>query len=98
MIRPKENQPVYVISVAAELIGCHPRTLRIYEGKGLIHPHRTKNNSRLYSEKDLEQIKIICDLMEHGLNLCGVRAILAIARRLHKDVEEIHRIIDRLDF
>lgn len=89
MIKPKGNQPVYIISVAAELIGVHPRTLRIYEEKGLVQPFRTKKKTRLYSPQDLKKIAEICELMDHGLNLAGVKVILEIAEKLHRNVGEL---------
>lgn len=94
MLQPKSNQPVYIISVAAELAGVHPRTLRIYEAKGLLKPSRTKRKMRLYSEKDLSKIETICDLMDFGLNLAGVKAIFEIAEHWHKEVKEIIKFLE----
>src|SRR5207342_793740 len=68
-----DERPRYMISVAAELVGMHPQTLRIYEAKGLIRPKRTAGNTRLYSEADLERLRLIQQLTnEVGLNLAGV--------------------------
>ena len=68
-----------MISVAAELVGMHPQTLRIYENKGLVRPNRTPGNTRLYSEADLERLRIIHRLTaEIGLNLAGVERVLAL--------------------
>ena len=65
---------MYVISVAAELAGVHPQTLRIYERKGLLHPDRTAGNNRRYSERDIERLRMIQRLtQEQGMNLAGVR-------------------------
>ncbi len=76
------DTPVYVISVAAGLTGLHPRTLRIYEQKGLVQPSRRKHG-RLYSERDLERVRLIRHLtQERGLNLAGVRVILEVYERL----------------
>ncbi len=76
------DRPVYVISVAADLTGLHPRTLRIYEEKGLVQPAR-RNRSRLYSERDLERVRMIRHLTrEVGLNLAGVRMFLEVYERL----------------
>ena len=76
------DRPVYVISIAADLTGLHPRTLRIYEEKGLVQPAR-RNNSRLYSERDLERVRMIRHLTrEVGLNLAGVRMFLEVYERL----------------
>ncbi len=76
------DTPVYVISVAAGLTGLHPRTLRIYEEKGLVQPARRKHG-RLYSERDLERVRLIRHLtQERGLNLAGVSVILEVYERL----------------
>jgi len=76
------DTPVYVISVAADLTGLHPRTLRIYEEKGLVQPARRKHG-RLYSERDIERVRLIRHLTQkRGLNLAGVRVILDVYERL----------------
>src|SRR5256714_13998732 len=73
-----DDRPRYMISVAAEIVGMHPQTLRIYEQKGLVRPKRTPGNTRLYSERDLERLRLIQGLTtELGLNLAGVEAVLA---------------------
>lgn len=69
---------VFVISVAAELAGMHPQTLRIYERKGLIDPFRTPGGTRRYSREDIERLQLIQDLTGQGLNLEGVRRVLAL--------------------
>jgi MerR family transcriptional regulator/heat shock protein HspR len=85
-----ERRPVYTISIAAELIGCHPRTLRIYEEEGLIHPKRTKKNIRLYSQEDILMIKEMCELMdEWSLNLSGVKALFEAADRFHIGIKKL---------
>src|SRR5579871_3428095 len=76
------NQAVYVISVAAELAGMHPQTLRIYERKGLLDPSRTSGGSRRFSERDLERLRHIQELTSAGLNLEGVRRVLALESEL----------------
>ena len=76
------NQAVYVISVAAELTGMHPQTLRIYERKGLLDPSRTSGGSRRFSESDLERLRHIQELTATGLNLEGVRRVLALEAEL----------------
>jgi hypothetical protein len=77
------SRPVYVISVAAELVSVHPRTLRIYEGEGLVCPARTPSNIRLYSENDLRQVLWIRHLTQNlGVNLAGVRVLFALEERL----------------
>jgi MerR family transcriptional regulator/heat shock protein HspR len=77
------TRPVYVISVAAELVRVHPRTLRIYEGEGLICPARTRTNIRLYSENDIRRVLWIRHLTQNlGVNLAGVRVLFALEERL----------------
>jgi MerR family transcriptional regulator/heat shock protein HspR len=77
------SRPVYIISVAAELVSVHPRTLRIYEGEGLVCPARTPTNIRLYSENDLRRILWIRHLTQNlGVNLAGVRVLFELEQRL----------------
>ena len=76
------TQAVYVISVAAELTGMHPQTLRIYERKGLLDPSRTSGGSRRFSERDLERLRHIQELTSTGLNLEGVRRVLQLEAEL----------------
>jgi MerR family transcriptional regulator, heat shock protein HspR len=79
------DRPRYMISVAAELVGMHPQTLRIYEAKGLVRPQRTAGNTRLYSESDLERLRLIQRLTtELGLNLAGVERVLALEDELQR--------------
>ena len=81
--RPRDaDQAVYVISVAAELTGMHPQTLRIYERKGLLDPSRTSGGSRRFSERDLERLRHIQELTGTGLNLEGVRRVLQLEAEL----------------
>lgn len=85
------TRAVYVISVAAELAGVHPQTLRIYERKGLVDPARTQGGSRRYSDDDIEQLRRITDLTEEGLNLAGVRRVMELEaenRRLQEALAE----------
>ena len=71
------HRPVYVISIAASIAGCHPRTLRIYEEEGLLEPVRTDTNIRLYSDEDLERVRVIRYLTQvRGVNLAGVKLLL----------------------
>ncbi len=82
---------VYVISVAAELAGVHPQTLRIYERKGLVDPARTAGGSRRYSDVDIERLRRILDLTNAGLNLEGVRRVMQLEddnRRLTDELAE----------
>jgi len=84
------EKPVYTIHIAAELIGCHPRTLRIYEEEGLIQPQRTPKNYRLYSQNDLAMVRKIADLMEEmNLTLSGVKALFTMADRFHIEIEKM---------
>ena len=88
-----DDMPVYVISVAASLSGMHPQTLRMYETKGLIRPHRTPGGTRLYSEADVERLRIVQRLTtELGLNLAGVELVL----RLEDELRKAHAQIERL--
>jgi MerR family transcriptional regulator, heat shock protein HspR len=90
----EDSHPRYMISVAADLVGMHPQTLRIYEAKGLVRPKRTPGNTRLYSESDLERLRLIQRLTtELGLNLAGVEVVL----RLQDEVTKLRRRIDRLE-
>jgi MerR family transcriptional regulator/heat shock protein HspR len=88
-----KDRGMYMISVAAELVGMHPQTLRIYETKGLVRPKRTPGGTRLYSEADVERLRIIQRLTtELGLNLAGVELVL----RLEDELRKAHAQIDRL--
>ena len=72
------TQAVYVISVAAELAGMHPQTLRIYERRGLVQPARTQGGNRRYSDADIERLQRISDLAEQGMNLEGIRRVMEL--------------------
>lgn len=78
------KRAVYVISVAAELTGVHPQTLRIYERKGLLIPERTSGGSRRYSDADIEHLRQIQILTEDGLNLAGVKRVLRLEREVRR--------------
>ncbi|EJB7569014.1 helix-turn-helix transcriptional regulator [Campylobacter fetus] len=87
------DEPVYLISVVAKVLSIHPQTLRQYEREGLVEPSRTGGKMRLYSEKDLDRIKMILRLTRDlGVNLAGVDVIL----RLKTQIEEYENIIDEL--
>ena len=88
-----DDRPIYMISVAADLVGVHPQTLRMYEAKGLVRPGRTPGGTRLYSEADIERLRIIQRLTtELGLNLAGVELVL----RLEDELRKAHVQIERL--
>ena len=76
------DRPLFMISVAAELAGMHPQTLRLYERRGLVRPQRTAKNTRRYSERDVERLRRIQELTELGLNLAGVERVLAMEEQL----------------
>lgn len=93
----QQSEAVYIISVAAELVGMHPQTLRIYERRGLIEPYRTPGGTRRYSNADLERLATIQELTNAGVNLEGVRRILALRRdneRLRYQVRRLRRIVE----
>jgi MerR family transcriptional regulator/heat shock protein HspR len=89
------DRPRYMISVAAELVGMHPQTLRIYEQKGLVNPRRTAGNTRLYSDADVARLRLIQQLTtELGLNLAGVEHVLRLEdelRRMQARMERLER-------
>jgi MerR family transcriptional regulator, heat shock protein HspR len=91
----ERDRPRYMISVAAELVGMHPQTLRIYESKGLLRPKRTPGGTRLYSDGDVERLRLIQQLTtELGLNLAGVERVLHLEdqlQRMHRRLERIER-------
>ena len=88
-----DDRPRYMISVAADIVGMHPQTLRIYESKGLIRPKRTAGNTRLYSEADIERLQLIQQLTNDlGLNLAGVEQVL----QLQDEVQRMSRQLDRM--
>ena len=88
-----DDRPRYMISVAAELVGMHPQTLRQYEEKGLVRPQRTAGNTRLYSEADLERLRLVQRLTtELGLNLAGVEAVLGLEEQLQRMQARMERL------
>ncbi|HEY0417061.1 MAG TPA: helix-turn-helix transcriptional regulator [Gaiellaceae bacterium] len=89
-----DERPRYMISVAAELVGMHPQTLRIYEQKGLVRPKRTAGNTRLYSDADVERLRLIQRLTtELGLNLAGVERVL----HMEDELQRMRRRIERME-
>ena len=91
------SRAVYVISVAAELAGVHPQTLRIYERKGLIEPQRTQGGSRRYSERDIALLRRIQELTNEGISLVGVQRILALEADVRAGAQRAKRLEERLD-
>jgi MerR family transcriptional regulator, heat shock protein HspR len=90
----ERERPRYMISVAAELVGMHPQTLRMYEQKGLVSPNRTAGNTRLYSDADVERLRLIQQLTsEVGLNLAGVERVL----HMEDELLRMHRRLERME-
>jgi MerR family transcriptional regulator/heat shock protein HspR len=92
------DRAVYIISVAAELAGVHPQTLRIYERKGLVSPQRTSGNTRRYSEEDIERLRAIGALTDEGVNLAGVKRIIEMQNeldRMRRQMEDLRAQLDR---
>ena len=90
------DRAVYVISVAAELAGLHPQTLRIYERKGLVDPARTGGGSRRYSDEDIDQLRRIQELTNEGLNLAGVQRVLELEAELARTRRELDALRDAM--
>ena len=93
----RRERAVFVISVAAELAGMHPQTLRIYERRGLIEPYRTPGGTRRYSQDDIDRLSVIQSLTEQGLNLEGVRQVMEMQdeiERLKRKVATLERKLD----
>ncbi len=91
------TRAVFVISVAAELAGMHPQTLRIYERKGLLDPFRTPGGTRRYSQEDIEQLQLIQELTSQGLNLEGVKRVLALQEDNRRLKKKLDRLRDKLE-
>jgi MerR family transcriptional regulator/heat shock protein HspR len=92
----RQREAVYIISVAAEIVGMHPQTLRIYERRGLLSPYRTPGGTRRYSEEDVERVQLIQELTAAGVNLEGVRLILELrddVGRLQHQVTRLRRLL-----
>ena len=95
------DKPLYMISVAAELTGMHPQTLRVYEQKGLVTPGRSRGNTRLYSQADIDRLNLISKLTiskltDEGINLAGVVRIMDMRERARERDEEIDRLRARV--
>ncbi|MDQ4107992.1 MAG: helix-turn-helix transcriptional regulator [Actinomycetota bacterium] len=92
-----DRRAVYIISVAAELAGVHPQTLRIYERKGLVRPHRTTGNTRRYSEADIERLRRVQRLTQEGMNLAGAKRIMALEEELRRMRQRLAQLEARLE-
>src|SRR3970282_1182818 len=93
----ESTRAVFVISVAAELAGMHPQTLRIYERKGLIDPFRTPGGTRRYSQEDIERLQLIQELTSQGLNLEGVRRVLTLQEENRQLKKKVDRLRDKIE-
>jgi MerR family transcriptional regulator/heat shock protein HspR len=91
--RVTDDRAVFVISVAAELAGVHPQTLRMYERKGLINPRRTSGNTRRYSQADIEIVRLIQQMtQDKGMNLAGVEMVIELQRELERAQERMEQL------
>ena len=102
MVRERDgkDKPLYMISVAAELTGMHPQTLRVYEQKGLVTPGRSRGNTRLYSQSDIERLNLISKLTDEGINLAGVVRILDMRERQlerEREIDELRARVRQLE-
>ena len=96
----EKREAVYMISVAAELVGMHPQTLRVYERRGLVDPYRTPGGTRRYSNADLERLLLIQELSNAGVNLEGIKRILILeveSRRLRTQVDRLRRLLEEAE-
>ena len=96
----REKEAVYVISVAAEIVGMHPQTLRVYERKGLVEPYRTPGGTRRYSQADLDRLQLIQDLSSSGVNIEGIKRILQLQaerERLRLQVDRLRRLLEEAE-
>ena len=95
------DRPLYMISVAADLAGMHPQTLRIYERKALVQPQRSAGNTRLYSDADIERLRLIQHLtQDEGINLAGVMRIIEMEserQRMLDEIDELRRSVEGLN-
>ena len=92
-----DERAVYIISVAAQLAGVHPQTLRIYERKGLLEPARTSGRSRRYSDEDIELLRRIQELTAEGISLVGVQRILALESDLRATLERVSQLQETVE-
>ncbi|MHB0977361.1 MAG: heat shock protein transcriptional repressor HspR [Candidatus Aquicultorales bacterium] len=93
-----DDEPLFMIGIAAKLAGVHPQTLRIYERKQLVCPSRTKGSTRLYSQNDIERLKLIQELtQELGMNLAGVQKVFELTNEMEEMRTAIDKLRDQLD-
>lgn len=95
-----QQDAVYIISVAAELVGMHPQTLRVYERRGLLDPYRTPGGTRRYSQEDLDRLLLIQRLSNAGVNLEGIKRIMALQHendRLRSQVTRLRRLLEEAE-
>jgi len=92
-----DSRALYIISVAAELAGVHPQTLRIYERKGLLEPARTSGRSRRYSDEDIELLRRIQELTAEGISLVGVQRILELETQLRTSLQRVSQLQEKVD-
>jgi MerR family transcriptional regulator/heat shock protein HspR len=96
----ESSEAVYIISVAAEIVGMHPQTLRVYERKGLVDPYRTPGGTRRYSQVDVERLLLIQELSNAGVNLEGIKRILTLQSdnvRLRNQVDRLRRLLEEAE-
>ena len=98
MIDPRgRDRAVYIISVAAELAGIHPQTLRIYDRRGLVQPARTGGGSRRYSDADIEKLRRVHELTSEGMNLDGVERVMALEDEVARLKAQVQRLTRELE-
>ncbi|MFO8011439.1 MAG: helix-turn-helix transcriptional regulator [Dehalococcoidia bacterium] len=96
-MKSKANEPCYVISIAARMVGVHAQTLRYYERAGIIEPSRSEGNQRLYSEEDIERLRQIKTLVDDlGINLAGVEIIIRLTQRITEMENQIRSLESQL--
>lgn len=91
-----DERAIFIISVAAELAGVHPQTLRVYERKGLVSPSRTQGNTRRYSQRDIDRLRRIQELTNEGINLAGVLRIIELEREIEKLKAHYERAVQEI--
>ena len=96
-VNRSDRRAVYIISVAAELAGVHPQTLRIYGRKGLVRPHRTRGNTRRYSEADIHRLRRVQRLTQEGVNLAGAKRIMSLEEELDRARARVAELEERLE-